>query len=334
MTRRFFQRTVSGAILAYLSPRWIDSSGMVKPARLRQGDTIALIAPGSALPVTKIEEAVLTCQKLGLRPFIGPNATEENGYLAGTDEQRLFDLHAAFADKQVNGIWCLRGGYGCTRLLPRVDYRLVRENPKVLIGYSDITALHHAFASHCNLVTFHGPVATSESSEYSLDYLRKAVMSAGPQYLESSPEASGETYVIREGSASGALTGGNLSLLAAMAGTPYLDRFAGKIVCIEDIGEKPYRIDRMLVQLFQATDLADAAGIILGQFNDCEPDPGDKSLSLKETLTHQFASFTGPVFYGFSFGHIKNQVTLPFGIQARFNTTDQRIELLESSTEA
>lgn len=334
MTRRFFQQTISAATLSLLSPLQPATPGRIKPQKLQPGDAVSLIAPGSAIPATKIEEAVLTCQKLGLRPLVGPNARAEKGYLAGTDNQRLQDLHDSFSDPEIKAIWCLRGGYGCSRLLPLINYSLVRNQPKVLIGYSDITALHHAFNTQCNLVTFHGPVASSEPADYSIEHLREMVMISGTPTLESTPEATDQMYVIREGAARGVLTGGNLSLLAAMAGTSYLDSFSNKIVCIEDIGEKPYRIDRMLTQLFQSTDLNKAAGIVLGQFNDCEPDPGDKSLTLRETLELLFDKFDGPVFYGFSLGHIDEQCTIPFGIEARFNTVDKKIELLESPTKA
>ncbi|MCB0686000.1 MAG: LD-carboxypeptidase [Saprospiraceae bacterium] len=332
MTRRFFQQTISTAFLGGIYQPMRTSAKVIKPKTLKPGDKISLIAPGSALSTEKIEQAVLTCSKLDLVPWISPNASKANGYLAGTDAERLEDLHLSFSDPEIKGIWCLRGGYGCTRLLPEINYALIRKNPKVLIGYSDITAFHQALDRQCNLITFHGPVATSEPTDYSLNWLRKTVMQHEPFTISSEPDAEKNMYTIREGSAQGKIIGGNLSILAALAGTPYQASFSGKIVCIEDIGEKPYRIDRMLVQLFQASDLAQANGIILGQFNDCDPDPGDKSLSLEETLRHQFRNFSGPVIAGFSMGHIDNQCTLPFGIEARFNTNERTLELLEAPT--
>ena len=274
----------------------------------------------------------MTCRSLGLEPLVSQYAMASNGYLAGTDEQRLEDLHAAFSHPEIKGIWCLRGGYGCTRLLPHLNFELIRQNPKVFIGYSDITALHLSFGMHCNLVTYHGPVASSNATEYTIERFKEVLMKPGPLAIRSTEEATSLQYVIREGSAEGILTGGNLSLLAAMVGTPWLPSFARKIVCIEDIGEKPYRIDRMLVQLFQSTDLDKAAGIVLGQFKDCEAKPGEKSFSLEETLKNQFKDLSAPVFYGFSFGHIDEQCTLPFGLRVKFNTQEKILHLLESPT--
>jgi muramoyltetrapeptide carboxypeptidase len=175
-------------------------------------------------------------------------------------------------------------------------------------------------------------VASSKATNYTIDRFKEVVMKQGSTSIQSTEEALSGQYVIRDGSAEGTLTGGNLSLLASMVGTPWLPNFAKKIVCIEDIGEKPYRIDRMLVQLFQSTDLHKAAGIILGQFKDCEAKPGEKSFSLEETLRQQFKDINAPVLYGFSFGHIDEQCTLPFGQTAKFNTQEKILHLLESPT--
>ncbi|MBK8500891.1 MAG: LD-carboxypeptidase [Saprospiraceae bacterium] len=332
MTRRDFHQLLSIGAMGYIANLMEPKIRMIKPKMLKTGDQIALIAPGSSVPPEKIEQAVVTCRSLGLEPVVSQYAMASNGYLAGTDEQRLEDLHSMFLHPDIKGIWCLRGGYGCTRLLPHINFELIRQNPKVFIGYSDITALHLAIGIHCNLVTFHGPVASSNATDYTIERFKEVIMKPGPLAIQSTEEASALQYVIRDGSAEGSLTGGNLSLLTAMVGTPWLPGFAHKIVCIEDIGEKPYRIDRMLVQLFQATDLDKAAGIILGQFKDCEAKPEEKSFSLEETLRHQFKDISAPVFYGFSFGHIDEQCTLPLGQQAKFNTQDKILHLLESPT--
>lgn len=332
MTRRDFHQVLSIGLMGYVANLRESNLPMMKPKMLKPGDRIALIAPGSSVPPEKVEQAVLTCRSLGLEPVLSQYATALNGYLAGTDEQRLEDLHAMFSDLEIKGIWCLRGGYGCTRLLPHLNFELIRQNPKVFIGYSDITALHLSIGMHCNLVTFHGPVASSNATEYTIKRFKEVLMRQESSDIQSTEEALSQQYVIREGSAEGVLTGGNLSLLAAMAGTPWLPNFAHKIVCIEDIGEKPYRIDRMLVQLLQSTDLDKAAGIILGQFKDCEAKPGEKSFSLEETLRHQFKDISAPVFYGFSFGHIDEQCTLPFGLRAKFNTQEKVLHLLELPT--
>ncbi len=334
MTRRLFYQLVSASIAGVLSKTRSQDQAWIKPRKLQEGDKIGLITPGSPVPPEKIEQSIITCQKLGLQPVLGKNIHESTGYLAGTDEQRLGDLHSMFSNPDIKGIWCIRGGYGCTRLLPAIDYDLIRQNPKILIGYSDITALHLAIGKICRLVTYHGPVSSSKPTSYTIDMLKKTVLNedASALSIHSTPEAADQIKVIRPGSVNGTVTGGNLSLLSAMAGTRWSPDFSGRIVCIEDIGEKPYRIDRMLVQLFQSTDLSKAAGIILGQFTDCEAKPNEKSFTLEQTLRYQFRDFNGPVLYGFSFGHIDDQCTLPFGISSRFDTDEKILHLLESPT--
>ena len=313
----------------------LSYSGALFPDRLHSGDVVGLIAPGSSVPKERIDRAVETVGKLGLVPRLGKYIHEANGYLAGTDKQRLDDLHTMFVDPEVRAVWCLRGGYGCTRLLPDIDYGLIKENPKIFAGYSDITALHLAFYKETGLITYHSPVAVSEPTDYTINRFEEIVFSGKKcviRLAEEHLEEAFEIHTIVEGKVQGRLTGGNLSLLAALAGTKWSPDYKDKLVFIEDIGEKPYRIDRMLVQLFQATDLREAAGIIFGQFNDCEAEDGEKSQSLKETLAGQFRNFDGPVFYGFSFGHIDNQCTLPIGVNARFDTREKVLHLLEAPT--
>lgn len=334
MNRRDFKKLVFWGSLAAGSQKLSISEEMIKPNPLMPGDRIGLIAPGSAIPEAKIAKSIATLKTLGLRYKLGTYARSKNGFLAGTDNERLSDLHEMFSDTGIKGIWCLRGGYGCTRLLPSIDYELVRNNPKIFIGYSDVTALHLAFYRKSNLVTYHGPVASSEPTPYTMKSLREITFGHKTTIMESGrKEDNLETpYVISAGQAEGILVGGNLSLLAAMTGTEWLPDFQGKIVFIEDIGEKPYRIDRMLVQLFQATDLSLAAGIVFGQFNDCEGDEGENSLTLRQTLEGQCKHLNIPTYYGFSFGHVDNNCTIPIGIRARFDTSSAQLELLEGPT--
>lgn len=342
MNRRNFKKLLASGILGLGTHRsfWDQTTPLQKPATLQEGDHVGLITPGSAIPEHRIADAVKTTRSLGLVPVLGKHVGKELGYLAGSDDERLEDLHRMFGDTEIKGIWCIRGGYGCTRLLPRIQYDLIKANPKVFIGYSDITALHHAFLMECQLVTFHGPLAVSEPTMYSLNYLKKAVMTNAPYVVGQSVEnldtrskdQAFEPFVINSGTMKGPLVGGNLSLMTALIGTPWEVSYADKLVFIEDIDEKPYSIDRMLVQLLQATDLSKAAGILLGVFYDCNPDEGDKSLSLRETLVGQFASLNIPVFYGFSFGHIDHHCTLPVGTLAEFDPVKQEIHFLETGT--
>ncbi|MEL6925573.1 MAG: LD-carboxypeptidase, partial [Bacteroidota bacterium] len=252
--------------------------------------------------------------------------------------QRLDDLHQMFADPEIDGIWCVRGGYGCTRILPHIDYKLIRKNPKVIIGYSDITALLQGIHQETGLIGFHGPVGTSDFTDYTLEQMQAVVMQNKATYtipFFDNPKALDQDEyryeVIHPGVAEGELAGGNLSLLAAMTGTDFECKVKGKLLFIEDVGEQPYRIDRMLTQIQQNQNLNDAAGIVLGVFNDCKARNPEYSLTLMECLKDQLAGLRIPVIYGFSFGHISNQCTFPIGIRARLDTTAKTVTLLESS---
>ncbi len=346
--RQFFKKTGLAGLAAGLSIPGVAGREkralppeLIKPLALEEGSTIALIAPGSPIGEDRVRVATENMLRLGLVVKEGRNIRAQRGYLAGTDEQRLADLHWAFSDPEIDGIWCLRGGYGCGRLLPNIDYDLIRRNPKPLIGYSDITALHLAIHRHTGLVTFHGPVASSEYPENTTANA-KAVLWQGkkghvvalPTEAEELPGPEYQPMVIAPGQAQGALTGGNLALLSALVGTEYGPTYRGKLVFIEDIGEQPYRIDRMLVQLFQGTDLAHAAGIVLGIFNDCQPKSGGiPSLSLEETLRDNFSHLGIPVAYGFPFGHVPHNVTLPYGIEALLDTEEGTLTLLEGAVQ-
>jgi muramoyltetrapeptide carboxypeptidase len=311
---------------------------LIKPARLRQGATVALIAPCSPPADEKLAKGIANLTQFGFKIVEGKNLRARNGHLAGTDEARLEDLHWAFSDPAIDAVWCIRGGYGASRLLPNIDYNLIRQHPKPLIGYSDVTALHLAIHQRTGLVTFHGPVAASEYPEDTLHHLRSVLMQSVAPYEIAAPTADIESilpeyqpFVITPGQAKGALTGGNLALLSALVGTEYAPIFKNKIVFIEDVGEQPYRIDRMLTQLLQGTDLMEAAGIALGVFNDCQPKPNTFSLSLEETLRDRLGWLGIPVVYGIPFGHIDHQATFPYGIPANLDADKMVLTILEQA---
>ena len=313
------------------------SADLIKPKRLKKGDTIGLITPGSFIPDKALEKAINNVKKLGFKVVLGKHIRALRGFNAGTDEQRLEDLHAMFENPEIDGVWCARGGYGCTRLLPMIDYDLVKRNAKVLLGYSDITALHNAFYQKIGLVTFHGPVASSTMTPYATSQFQKALMEVNErqviQLSAENKEVDNELYqpkTINKGKVQGTLIGGNLSLLAAMAGTEFEVDATDKLVFMEDIEEKPYRIDRMLTQLRQSSNLEKAAGFALGIFADCVPEPEDRSLSLLETVEDRLQSIGKPTAYGLSWGHISNQATLPVGVQAELNADTFVLKLLES----
>ncbi len=332
MQRRHFLRT--GLALPFLPPVVRTAKRRVIPPRLRAGDTVGLITPGSFLSDEGVEKAVRQLERLGLRVKKGQYLRAQRGFTAGTDAERLADLHAMFADPEVKAIWCGRGGYGCGRLLPRLDFKLIKRHPKILIGYSDITALLIAITEHTGLVTYHGPVGSTDFTDYNLRHLRAALL-AGETYqpilrpATYPDEGVYEAYTLRSGVATGTLWGGNLSLLAAAAGTGYTPPLKDTLLFIEEIGEKPYRIDRMLTQLRQSWDLERSAGILLGIFRGCEADPDDLSLSLRQTLTDRLDDLGVPVAYGFPIGHIQDMCTLPVGLSARADMDRLRITIHE-----
>ncbi len=313
-----------------------NSPGLHKPPRLKAGSTVALIAPCSPPAEEKIAKALANLDALGLKVAEGKSLRARYGHLAGTDAERIADLHWAFQDPAIDTVWCVRGGYGATRLLPDLDYALIGRHPKPFVGYSDVTALHLAIHARTGLVTFHGPVAGGDFPENTVAHLKAVLMDGLENYLIAAPSADfpGEEYrpfTITPGKARGTLTGGNLALLSALAGTAFAPVFDGKIAFIEDVGEQPYRIDRMLTQLLQATDLPKAAGIALGVFNECQAKPDNQSLSLPDTLRDRLAGLGIPVVYGIPFGHVSHQATLPYGIRAELDATAQTLTILEAA---
>ncbi len=316
----------------------ISDSLKIKPKRLKEGDTIGLIAPGSAFSKEAYKRTLENIESLELKYKNAKNLFKSYGYVAGTDKERIDDIHEMFDDKEVDAVWCVRGGYGTTRIIEDLDYKLIKNNPKIIVGYSDITALLQAINSRTGLITFHGPVGASELTPYTLEQFRKVLFENKakvriPIYkdLENEDQAFHPSIVVK-GRMWGELIGGNLSLLSALSGTKFNLRLKDRIVFIEDVGEKPYRIDRMLTQLVNSTDINNAAGILLGIFNDCDVKPGTEgTLRLLDTLKDRLEPLGIPVFYGFSFGHIKNMCTLPVGIKAEFDMGTEELTLLENA---
>ena len=296
---------------------------IVKPKRLVEGDTVGLVLPASAVfendDVTIAKEQL---ELLGFRVVIGAHAFDRHGYFAGTDRDRAGDVNRMFADDRIAGIVCYTGGWGSPRVLPHLDYELIARKPKVLIGYSDITALLNAIHQRTGLVTFHGPVGSSVLNEYTLENFRRVVMTAeAPGALALPPKKPAELVdrtnrILRvsPGKASGRLAGGNLTLLASLMGTPYEIDTRGAILFMEDVREDLYRIDRMLTQLALGGKFADAAGIAFGRCSECSY--RGPSFSLEDILRDRFGNGGKPMISGLSFGHIENKLTLPIGVTA------------------
>ncbi len=287
-----------------------------------------------------MQKAYLNIEGMGFRVKPAKNLRAQRGFTAGTDAQRLQDLHDMFADPEVKAVWCVRGGYGCTRLLPLLDFDLIRRNPKILIGYSDVTALLQAIHLQTGLVCFHGPVASATFTDYAKTQLQALLMQPTNDYVirlaqgqKNKKETEYQPVVIRSGTAEGTLAGGNLSLMAAMAGTPHAFDLRGKLVFIEEVEERPYRVDRMLTTLLQAANLQKATGIALGVFNACHPKKDELSLSLMETLQDRLGDIGIPVVYGLSFGHVSDNCTLPVGISARMDANAFEIVLLQAAVQ-
>jgi muramoyltetrapeptide carboxypeptidase len=312
----------------------------IKPPRLNPGDTIGIIAPASAPPDPKaIERAVEVVEKLGFQPRLAPNVRKRWGFLAGSDRERASDLMKMFSARDVKGILCVRGGYGAARLLPLLDYQTIRRDPKVFIGYSDITSLHCAFLVKSDLVSFHGPMLNSDLNKedcprFTVESLLKSVMQATPAGSLRDGSKSKDARVIRRGTASGPLIGGNLCLLCTTLGTPYQPSFRGKILFFEDLEEAPFRFDRMLTHLLNAGVLQQVVGVAVGVNKDCH-DPNAKKTkeyrqTLEDVLAERLLPLKVPIVSGLPFGHVPVNATLPIGIRATLDGNRGDLLITES----
>lgn len=305
---------------------------MITPKPLFPGARVALVCASSAVPEDRLEPAVATVRALGLEPAVYPSCyfANRHGYLAATDEQRAADINAAFADDSIDGVLSIRGGYGAHRILPLLDWDAIRAHPKYFSGYSDVTALHTAFNQDCGFVTYHTVMPSTEYykplDDYSLDWLKRALFGAlaGPA---ANPDGRPlETLV--PGKAEGPLCGGNLSLLAASLGTPWEIDTRGKLLFLEDIGEKTYRVDGMLTQLRNAGKFADCAGVLLGYWTDCVPEYPEKTLQLPEIFAELIAPAGKPAVMGLACGHSLPTLSLPLGGMAALDADAGTLELL------
>ena len=308
----------------------------MKPKALAMGGTLGLIAPsGGVQEPDRVERAAARLVDLGFRVKKGPGCGSSWGYLAGKDAVRAADLNAFFVDPEVDGIVCLKGGYGTPRILDAIDYPSVARNPKALVGYSDITGLHLALDRMCGLVTFHGPMPSSdmlpEFDELSRTSWLAALMTTGPLGLLANP-GGGRLEKLVGGTARGPVAGGNLSLIAATMGTPYEIDARGRILFFEDIDEAPYRVDRMLTQLRLAGKFDQCVGILLGDWKDCVPKEGKPSLTLMQVFEEVLAPSGKPVAFGFRAGHCKPALTFPFGVEAVLDADAGTLVFVESAT--
>lgn len=307
-----------------------------KPAALAPGSTLGIIAPASpCYNSDSIANGKKILEDLGFRTVLAPNALKRARYLAGTDRERIADLHKMFLDPHIDGILCLRGGYGTLRILSKINYHIIRRCPKILVGYSDITALQLAIWKRSGLVAFSGPMLATDfglkPEDFTLKNFYKAVTSYHPLGLV--PATPGvKTHVIYPGRARGRLIGGNLSLVTATLGTPYEIDTRGAILFLEEVGEDPYRVDRMLQQLFLAGKLHNAAGVIFGEFVGCEAADMSASFTCGEVIADIFSRLKIPCFYGLGPGHGVHKVTLPLGVRAVMDAGQCQLVISEPAT--
>ncbi|HEY9226024.1 MAG TPA: LD-carboxypeptidase [Gemmatimonadaceae bacterium] len=288
---------------------------MRTPSLLAPGSRVALVAPAGPLrDAGDVEHALASAHSFGWEPVVGSYVLERTGYLAGSDEHRLADFNRFAADPSVHAIWCLRGGYGCMRLLDGLDYEAWRRHPKTLIGYSDITALHAAIGKRAELVTYHGPTARARLTEFTRASLRAAVVE-GQQPCGPSVDA----ITLCGGRARGRLVGGNLALVAAICGTPFAPSFDDALVVFEDVNEAVYRIDRMLTQLKLSGAFDRIAGIAFGRFTDIPAEPGHEERPLLDLLREVAAERRVPCVANIPLGHIDDQWTVPLGAFAELD---------------
>jgi muramoyltetrapeptide carboxypeptidase len=308
-----------------------------KPPRLRPGDTVGLIEPaGFTEDRFDLAQVLDTVRAMGLVPRPAPHVTKRYGYLAGTDKDRAADIDSMYADEDVRAIFAVRGGWGCARVLPYLDWDTICANPKLLVGFSDVTALHLAMAAKTGCPTIHGPNAANSWTAFAWDSFRRLAF-AGETPTWRSPEPHDDRLAqrsgirtFRPGKASGRLLGGNLAVLAALVGTPYLPDFTGAILFLEETGEAEYRLDRMLTQLALAGVLGKVAGVVFGQCTRCTgEEPNYSGFTVSEVLEQHFGPIGVPAFQGALIGHVANQFSIPVGIRAEIDAEAGTIRMLE-----
>ncbi len=323
--------------MAFSSSASYPKNSTLLPKALQKGDTVGLISPSAAtadrMQFTFAKEAL---EALGFQVKLGENLKNRRGHLAGTDAERAGDLNAMFADQEVKGIVCIRGGSGAARILPLIDYDMIKKNPKPLMGYSDITALHCAIYSQTGLITFHGPNGTGSWNSFNVKRFEDLYFSQELVTFENE-QIQGDDLVIKSnriqtlfpGKVEGKLLGGNLTVLTALSGSPYYPDFKNAILYIEDVGEDPYRIDRMMSTLKLNGTLDQLNGFVFGQCTDCEPGGGYGSLSLDQVLDDYILPLKIPAYSGAMFGHVSKQFIIPNGAKVQLDADRGSFQLLE-----
>lgn len=354
--RHFIQRATGAAAAMLLAPAGLlarsedsplpaalPAPQTILPKALKAGDTIGVVAPASGLRPKELVDAGKTLEAMGYKVVFGKHLLRRNGYLSGSDDERADDLMTLARREDIDCLMCVRGGYGTMRILPLLDFDVFRTNPKIIIGYSDITALLNAITERTGLVTFHGPVASSKFTPYTVKYFKAvlekpqivAVEEIPPYERRTALEVNAPQTLVQlgEGRASGQLVGGNLTMVISMLGTPFEIDTKGKILFLEEVTEEPYRIDRMLTQLWLANKLQSCAAIAFGRLKDCEVRGNspfaDLSLRLRDVLELRISSLGIPAVYGLPIGHVKDKITVPIGARATLDASELKFSIDE-----
>lgn len=304
---------------------------IITPAPLHQGSRVALVAPSGPVPGERLDAALASVHALGLEPIAYPSVSMKHGYLAGGDVQRARDVQAAFEDESIEGILCIRGGYGAQRLYPLLDFARIAQHPKRFLGYSDVTFFHIALGELCGFQTYHTPMPSTEwykgLDDYSQLWLEKALF-GGP--WGELPNCEGvERFCVTPGKAQGRLVGGNLSLVASAIGTPYALDARDCLLFLEDVGEEPYRVDGMLNHLVASGMLTGCRGVILGYYTDCEAKHPENSLTLAQVFEELLGPLGIPVLGGVSCGHSEPTLSLPLGAMAEMDAEAGLLRIVE-----
>lgn len=332
MKRSDFLKSIGLGSLPLALPAAIKYSGrrsLNLPNRLEPGDRIGLVAPaGIIYDEAEFNRMQLELAQFGLRTVFGDHVRDRHGYLAGTDKNRASDLNKMFENPDIDGIMAVRGGWGCARILPHLDFQLISRNPKVYCGFSDNTTLHHALMAHSGLQPFHGPNGNSEWT----DLTKKSFESVVMKGEKASFKSNSDVMTLRGGKVSGTLMGGNMSILATTLGTPYQADFKDSLFFIEDIGEDTYKIDRMLSHFEQAGVFEQISGFIFGKCTDCSAGT-QPTFALMEVLKHYLSRYDIPAVYNVDIGHEPDNFTIPVGAMAELDADSGVITLLQPAVQ-
>jgi muramoyltetrapeptide carboxypeptidase len=339
MKRRSFVTSIASTAAAIAAGAAVPSLALggsgtpmtrVLPKGIRAGSTVGIVCPASGATMQDISDFAALCREWGVKVKLGKNISRRSGYLSAPDEDRASELMGFIEDPEVDAVICARGGYGVMRILPMLDFTSIRQAGKIIMGFSDITALLIAAHQLSGIVTFHGPVASSTFDPFTVQSLQDVVLTEPGSNLTTFSNS--RLTVINEGVAQGRLTGGNLALVVSTLGTKFEIDTTDAILFLEEINEEPFRVDRMLTQLWLAGKLQAAKAVALGSFRDCEArgtSIGGPSFSLSQVFEERLASLGVPVVYGLPFGHVKSKLTLPLGVNAELDATARTFRVLE-----